>query len=127
MNVGCIPSKALLESSENYELATHHFDAHGINITGASFDLAKMLARKNGIVTKMTRGIEFLFRKNKVTWLKGHGSLAVKSANGWELDVAGEKISAKHVVIATGSKARHLPGIAIDQQKVCDNVGAGST
>lgn len=124
LNVGCIPSKALLESSENYEKAVAHLGEHGISVTGASFDLAKMLARKDAIVTKMTRGIEFLFRKNKVTWLKGHGKFSGRGAEGWQIAVGDEVILARHVVIATGSKARHLPGVPVDQHKVCDNIGA---
>nr|MCU0805678.1 FAD-dependent oxidoreductase [Burkholderiales bacterium] len=72
LNVGCIPSKALLASSEEYEKVLHHIGDHGISVTGASFDLAKMMARKEAIVSKMTKGVEFLFKKNKITWLKGH-------------------------------------------------------
>jgi dihydrolipoamide dehydrogenase len=124
LNVGCIPSKALLESSENYEKVTAKFADHGIAVTGASFDLAKMLGRKDAIVAKMTKGIEYLFRKNKVTWLKGHGRLVGRGADGWQVEVAGEVVAAKAVVIATGSKARHLPGVPVDQVRVCDNVGA---
>ncbi len=124
LNVGCIPSKALLESSENYEKTLHHLGEHGITVSGTSFDLTKMLARKDAIVTKMTRGIEFLFRKNRVIWLKGHGSFTGRSAEGWQLAAGDEAIVAKHVVIATGSKARHLSDVAVDQRKVCDNIGA---
>ncbi len=122
--VGCIPSKALLESSENYEKVTHKFADHGISVTGASFDLARMIARKDGIVEKMTKGIEFLFRKNKVTWIKGHASLQAKGATGYQIAVGGETISARSVVIASGSRARHLPGLAVDNVTVCDNIGA---
>jgi dihydrolipoamide dehydrogenase len=128
LNVGCIPSKALLASSEKYEEAAHHLGDHGIEVSGAKIDLAKMLARKDGIVTKMTKGIEFLFRKNKITWLKGHArftgendglvAIEVKTADGVQL------VDAKHVIIATGSRARHLPGIPVDNEIVCDNEGA---
>ncbi len=128
LNVGCIPSKALLASSEKYEEALHHLDEHGIQVGGAKIDLAKMIARKDGIVTKMTKGIEFLFRKNKITWLKGHArftgendgmvGLEVQTADGVQL------VDAKHVIVATGSKARHLPGVPVDNELVCDNVGA---
>jgi len=75
LNVGCIPSKALLASSEMFESMQHDAADHGIAVKGASVDVAKMMARKDGIVGKMTKGIEFLFRKNKITWLKGHGRL----------------------------------------------------
>jgi dihydrolipoamide dehydrogenase len=128
LNVGCIPSKALLASSEKYEEAAHHLGDHGIEVSGAKIDLAKMLARKDGIVTKMTKGIEFLFRKNKITWLKGHArftgesdglvAIEVKTADGVQ------RVDAKHVIVATGSRARHLPGLPVDNEIVCDNEGA---
>ena len=128
LNVGCIPSKALLESSEQYEHALHGLKEHGVSVTGASMDVAKMVARKDTIVAKMTAGIEFLFRKNKITWLKGHGKLVGAAAAGWSVEVVGdgpaEVVEAKHVVIATGSKARSLPGIPVDNDKICDNIGA---
>jgi dihydrolipoamide dehydrogenase len=124
LNVGCIPSKALLESSENYEKVVHKFADHGISASGVQFDLGKMMARKDRVVDKMTKGIEFLFRKNKINWLKGHGRIRGGAASGWEIDVAGETIGARSVVIATGSKARHLPGIPVDNKLVCDNIGA---
>jgi dihydrolipoamide dehydrogenase len=129
LNVGCIPSKALLASSEEFEKIQHHAEDHGITVKGASIDVAKMVKRKDDIVTKMTGGIQFLFRKNKVTLLKGYGSfagkegglfkVAVKAADGSVSEVIG-----KNVIIATGSKARHLPGIPVDNVTVCDNEGA---
>ncbi len=124
LNVGCIPSKAMLESSEHYEAATSKLGDHGITVTGAAFDLARMLARKDSIVGKMTQGIEFLFRKNKVTWLKGRGRLGTNNEDGWQVTVANEAVFARFVIIATGSKARHLPGVPVDQGLVCDNIGA---
>jgi dihydrolipoamide dehydrogenase len=123
LNVGCIPSKALLASSEEFEKASHHLDAHGITATGVKFDLAKMQARKAAIVTKMTKGIEFLFKKNKVTWLQGFGKL-VSGGDTYTIEAGKETVTAKHVIIATGSKARHLPGVAVDNDMVCDNEGA---
>ena len=127
LNVGCIPSKALLESSENYEKAQHHLKVHGISATGVKFDLATMLARKDGIVSKMTGGIAGLFKKNKVTWLQGHGRL-VEGGTTWKVEVKGDKgvevHEAKNVIIATGSKARHLPGIEVDGKLIADNEGA---
>jgi dihydrolipoamide dehydrogenase len=127
LNVGCIPSKALLQSSEHVEQVEHKFGDHGISASGVKVDLAKMQSRKDGIVNKMTKGIEFLFKKNKVTWLKGFGSF-VSAGDTVSIDVlqgdAKETVSAKHVIIATGSKARHLPGIAVDNINVCDNEGA---
>jgi dihydrolipoamide dehydrogenase len=128
LNVGCIPSKALLASSEKFEEAAHHLGDHGIEVSGAKVDLAKMQARKDGIVTKMTKGIEFLFRKNKITWLKGHARFAGESDGlvGIEVETADgvSRVDAKHVIIATGSKARHLPGLPVDNKIVCDNEGA---
>ena len=128
LNVGCIPSKALLASSEEFEKVAHHADRHGIMVKGASFDLSKMLARKDGIVSKMTKGIEFLFRKNKITWLKGHGRFTGEANGVVQLEVHGkdgtEAVVAKNVIVATGSKARHLPGVAVDNKIVCDNEGA---
>jgi len=123
LNVGCIPSKALLESSENYERVTHQFKAHGITATGVKFDLKTMLARKDAIVGKMTSGIAGLFKKNKVTWLQGHGKL-VSGGTTWKIEVEKEQVEAKNVIIATGSKARHLPGIPVDNKIICDNEGA---
>jgi dihydrolipoamide dehydrogenase len=128
LNVGCIPSKALLESSEQYEHALHGLAGHGITVTGAKVDLAKLLGRKDAIVAKMTKGIETLFRKNRIAWLKGHGRFVARDPGGWQLEVGGagaaETVAAKAVIVATGSKARHLPGVAVDQTIVCDNIGA---
>ena len=132
LNVGCIPSKALLESSENVEKIEHKFADHGIEVKGVSIDVAKMQARKDSIVSKNTKGIEFLFRKNKVTWLRGHGELAGKADGGYTIKVKGnegdkaaiESVTAKHVIIATGSKARHLPNVPVDNKIICDNEGA---
>ena len=121
--VGCIPSKALLESSENYERVLHQFKAHGITATGVKFDLKTMLERKDRIVGKMTSGIAGLFKKNKVTWLQGHGKL-LSGGTTWKIQVDSETVEAKNVIIATGSKARHLPGIPVDNQQICDNEGA---
>ncbi|WP_431018761.1 dihydrolipoyl dehydrogenase [Burkholderia cepacia] len=128
LNVGCIPSKALLASSEEFENASHHLTDHGITVDGVKIDVAKMLGRKDAIVEKMTSGIEFLFKKNKITWLKGHGKFTGKTDVGVQIEVSGEGetevVTAKNVIIATGSKARHLPGIQVDNKIVSDNEGA---
>src|SRR5712664_1147637 len=124
LNVGCIPSKALLESSENYERVLHRFKAHGITASGVALDLKTMQERKEKIVRQMTGGIAGLFRKNKVSWLKGHGKLVSASPSGARIDVDEEQFEAKNVIIATGSKARHLPGIPVDNKVICDNEGA---
>jgi len=124
LNVGCIPSKALLQSSENYHQVTDGFAQHGISVKGAAIDVATMMARKDKIVTQFTGGIKGLFRKNKVTFLPGHGRFSGKGAAGWLLDVGGEAVEAKQVIVATGSTPRGLPGVAVDNQLVCDNAGA---
>ena len=127
LNVGCIPSKALLESSENYERVAYKFGNHGISVTGAKIDVAKMQARKEKIVSQLTGGIEMLFKKNKITWLKGHGKFT-GGGEKYTLEVAGggaaEMVEANHVIVATGSTARHLPGIEVDNETICDNMGA---
>src|SRR4051812_30986455 len=110
LNVGCIPSKALLASSEEYEKASHHLEPHGITVSGVKMDIAKMQSRKDSIVTKMTKGIEFLFKKNKITWLQGFGRFA-KAGDTYTIEVMGEggkkeSVEAKHVIVATGSTAR---------------------
>src|ERR1700758_4005690 len=128
LNVGCIPSKALLASSEEFDKASHHLADHGISVENVTVDIAKMMARKEGIVEKMTKGIEFLFRKNKITWLKGHGKFVGKSDAGVQIEVSGEgeteTVVAKNVIIATGSKARHLPNVPVDNKLIADNEGA---
>jgi dihydrolipoamide dehydrogenase len=128
LNVGCIPSKALLASSEEFEKARHHLSDHGISVGEVAIDVAKMQARKDGIVSKMTKGIEYLFRKNKIAWLKGHGRLAGAADGFFRVEVSGagetQTSQARHVIIATGSRARHLPGLAVDNRLVCDNEGA---
>ena len=132
LNVGCIPSKALLASSEAYALVRDGYDAHGIDVDGVRIDVAKMQARKTSIVNRMTKGIEFLFRKNKVSWLKGFGRFAGHEGDVYRIEVSGEPadggqaqlVEARHVIIATGSKPRTLPGVPVDNRLVCDNVGA---
>ena len=128
LNVGCIPSKALLASSEEYEKASRHLEPHGITVGGVKIDIAKMQSRKDAIVTKMTKGIEYLFRKNKVAWLAGFGRFTGRDGEGYAIEVAGvnaaETVHAKHVIVATGSRARQLPGVAVDNETVCDNEGA---
>jgi dihydrolipoamide dehydrogenase len=126
-NVGCIPSKALLQSSENYEHAGHAFADHGIGVSGLTIDVKKMLARKDRVVAQNNDGILYLFKKNKIAFFHGFGSFAGKEGDLWKLAVAGSKpaeLTAKHVIIATGSKPRALPGVAIDNVRVLDNEGA---
>ena len=130
LNVGCIPSKALLASSHMFEDANSHFAGHGIELKSpATIDVAAMQARKNGIVDKMTKGIEFLFRKNKVTLLKGFGAFVGQADGLTQVQITAKDgstqiVSAKNVIIATGSQARHLPNIAVDNVTIADNEGA---
>src|SRR5205085_2557394 len=123
-NVGCIPSKALLQSSENYEEAAKHFGDHGIVVGNLSLDVAKMLARKDQVVKQNNDGIQFLFKKNKVTFFHGRGSFAGGSAGAWEIKVGDETITAKNVIVATGSNPRALPGAAFDEDRILSNDGA---
>jgi len=123
-NIGCIPSKALLQSSENYEHASHHFKDHGIEVRELSINLAQMLARKDKVVKQNNDGIAFLFKKNKVTFFHGRGSFAGKSDNGYEIKVNDEMIAGRHVIVATGSNPRALPSAAFDEKLVLSNDGA---
>ena len=123
LNVGCIPSKALLATSEEFEKVGKHLDAHGISVAGARIDIAKMQSRKDAIVTKMTKGVEFLFKKNKIAWLQGFGKF-VSGGEVYTIAVGAEQVTAKHVIVATGSKARHLPNVPVDNEIICDNEGA---
>lgn len=128
LNVGCIPSKALLESSENVERLEHKFAAHGITVEGMKFDVATMLARKDGIVTKLTQGIGYLFKKNKIASLHGHGKILGKNGDKWQVEVANgdvlEVVETKHIIIATGSNPRAFPGVPFDNKLILDNEGA---
>jgi dihydrolipoamide dehydrogenase len=127
-NVGCIPSKALLQSSENYEQAGHHFADHGIGIKGLSLDLARMLARKDTVVKQNNDGIAFLFKKNKVAFFHGRGSFVASGAGGTEIKVAAgdreQALVGKNVVVATGSTPRALPGVPFDEKLILSNSGA---
>src|SRR3954447_24656679 len=109
-NVGCIPSKALLQSSEHFEHAGKHFADHGINVKGLDLDLAKMLARKDTVVKQNNDGIVFLFKKNKVSFFHGRGSFvkavapgaASDSSGGYEIKVRDDALVGKHIILATG-------------------------
>ncbi|WKW11018.1 dihydrolipoyl dehydrogenase [Pseudogemmatithrix spongiicola] len=125
VNVGCIPSKALLSSSEHYEFALKHAKDHGIEIAGVQLNLQQMLKRKDDVVAQNTKGVEFLFKKNKVTWAKGVGTL--KAGNVVEvkaLDGALTTYRPKHVILATGSVPMQLPFLPFDEERVLSNVGA---
>ena len=126
-NVGCIPSKALLQSSEHYEHAGKHFAEHGINVKGLELDLAKLVGRKDNVVKQNNDGILYLFTKNKVSFFHGRGSFVKAAEGGYEIKVAGkeeESITGKHIIVATGSNARALPGTPFDEVNVLSNDGA---
>ena len=126
-NIGCIPSKALLQSSEHYDHAAHHFADHGIGLKDLSVDIGKMLGRKDAIVKQNNDGILYLFKKNKVTFLHGRASFVKAAGAAYEIAVGADKpesISAKHVIVATGSNPRALPGAAFDEENILSNDGA---
>ena len=126
-NVGCIPSKALLQSSEHFEQAGHHFAEHGIGLKDLSIDVPKMLARKDTVVKQNNDGILYLFKKNKVSFFHGRGSFVKAVDSGYEIKVSGaaeESIVAKQVIVATGSNARALPGVPFDEELILSNDGA---
>ena len=126
-NVGCIPSKALLQSSEHFEHAREHFAEHGISTGTVKMDVAQMVARKDGVVKQNNDGILYLFKKNKVTFFHGRASFVGKSDAGYELQVSGDKpetLQAAQVIVATGSNARALPGTPFDEETVLSNDGA---
>lgn len=120
LNVGCIPSKALLQSSENYHAAAHDFATHGIDIAGIKLNLAQMQKRKAGIVEANVKGVEYLFKKNGITWLKGLG----KVEGTGRLTVDGKPVTAKHIVIAAGSDSAGLKGVEVDEKVIVTSTGA---
>jgi dihydrolipoamide dehydrogenase len=120
LNIGCIPSKALLHSSEVFEETTHHLAEQGIIVGQVGLDLAKMQARKGEVVSANVKGVEFLFKKNKVTWLKGEGRIAAPGV----VNVAGTDYAAKSIVIATGSESTPLKGVEVDEKRIVTSTGA---
>lgn len=125
VNVGCIPSKALLQSSEHYEWLRLHAAEHGIKVDGATIDLPAMMARKTEVVAQNTKGVEFLFRKNKITWAKGFGTL--RAGNIIDVQAADGTVTSWHgksIIIATGSVPVELPFLKFDERRVLSNVGA---
>ena len=126
-NVGCIPSKALLQSSENFEQAGHHFADHGIGLTNLTMDVSKMHARKATVVKQNNDGILYLLKKNKVAFFHGKGAFEKATDAGYEISVTGDKpdsLTAKHVIVATGSSARTLPGAPFNEETILSNDGA---
>ena len=123
-NVGCIPSKALLQSSENFDHAGHAFADHGIGLKDLSIDVKKMLARKDAVVKQNNDGILYLLKKNKVSFFHGRGAFAKAVAGGYEVTAGEETVVGKHVIVATGSSARALPGTPFDEAQILSNDGA---
>ena len=133
-NVGCIPSKALLQSSEHFEQAGHHFADHGIGLSNLTVDVAKMIGRKDTVVKQNNDGILYLFKKNKIAFFHGRGSFLKASPEGYEISVspstssgradANEIVVGKQIIIATGSNARALPGAVFDEENILSNDGA---
>jgi dihydrolipoamide dehydrogenase len=123
-NVGCIPSKALLQSSEHFEHAGHAFADHGIGLKDLSIDVKKMLGRKDAVVKQNNDGILYLFKKNKISFFHGRGAFVKATDAGWEISVGGEALVGKQVVVATGSSARPLPGVPFDEEHILSNDGA---
>jgi dihydrolipoamide dehydrogenase len=119
LNIGCIPSKALLQSSENYTQATKHYAEHGILIDGVKIDLAQMQKRKGEVVTANVNGVAFLFKKNKVTWLKGEGRITAPG----RVAVDGTEYDTKSIVIATGSESMPLPGVEVNERTIVTSTG----
>jgi dihydrolipoamide dehydrogenase len=126
-NVGCIPSKALLQSSEHFDQAGHHFADHGIGLSNLTMDIAKMQGRKDTVVKQNNDGILYLLKKNKVSFFHGRGSFVKAAEGGYEIAVVGaanENLTGKHIVLATGSNARSLPGALFDEETILSNDGA---
>lgn len=124
LNVGCIPSKALLHSSHLFEEAAEHFDVHGIEVSKPKVNLEKMMARKDKVVEANVKGVEFLFKKNKVTYVKGAGEItSPTSVKVALLDGGEETLTTKNIVIATGSEVTPLPGVEIDEEKIVSSTG----
>ena len=123
-NVGCIPSKALLQSSEHFEHAREHFGEHGISTGEVTIDVAKMLGRKEVVVKQNNDGILYLFKKNKITFFHGRGSFVAAKDGLYTIKAGDEEITAKHVIVATGSNARALPGAPFDEEQILSNDGA---
>ncbi|WP_262690785.1 dihydrolipoyl dehydrogenase [Kordiimonas aestuarii] len=125
LNVGCMPSKALLNASHLYHEAAHDLGKFGITTKGVSFDLKEMMAAKDKIVDGLTGGIEFLFKKHKITWFKGTGRMTAKDSIEVDLNDGGkETIKTKNTIIATGSDVASLPGVEIDEKKIVSSTGA---
>ncbi len=125
LNVGCIPSKALLTSSHHFDSASHDLARHGVKIGGVELDLAALMSHKDKVVADNTKGIEFLFKKNKVAYIQGAGKIKAPGSVEVTLNAGGaETLSAKNILIATGSDVMGLPGLEIDEKRILSSTGA---
>ena len=125
LNVGCIPSKALLHSSEIFETAKHHGEEHGLVTKDVKLGLSKLMGRKDKVVDELTKGIAFLFKKNKVKHFEGHGVIMGKGQVAVRIEGANtESLTAKNIMIATGSSVAELPGVEIDEKRIVSSTGA---
>lgn len=120
LNIGCIPSKALLHASEKYEEVAHHLGDFGVEVKGVGLNLKAMMGHKDKVVEANTKGVEFLFKKNKIDWLKGEATIPAPG----QVKVGSDAYAAKHIIIATGSDVAALPGIVIDEKKIVSSTGA---
>src|ERR1700712_2336391 len=125
LNVGCIPSKSLLNNSHLYHQILHDTKKRGIDVGDVKLNLTQMLKAKDESVTGLTKGVEFLFKKNKVDYIKGTGAFVAQNTIAVNLIVGGEtQVRAKNIVIATGSESTPFPGLEIDEKKVITSTGA---
>merc|ERR1719356_515742 len=125
LNVGCIPSKSLLHNSHLYHMAKHDLDARGIKVSGGELDLDKMMKNKEKAVAMLTKGIEMLFKANKVDYAVGHGTVTGPGSVKVVLNAGGEQsIQAKNIMLATGSEVMSLPGIELDEKQIVSSTGA---
>jgi len=125
LNIGCIPSKALLQSSELFEQARHGLARHGVKVAGVDLDLPAMMAQKDKVVADNVAGVAFLFKKNKIDWIKGRGRFAAPGRMEVALNAGGtESVETRHILIATGSEAMPLPGLAMDEKRIVSSTGA---
>jgi dihydrolipoamide dehydrogenase len=122
--VGCIPSKAVLQSSENYEHARHGLARHGVKVSGVELDLAQLHRHKDSVVKASNDGIAYLFRKNKIAFFHARGSFVKAGPEGYEIQAGSDALVARHVVVATGSLPRPLPGAEFDEALILSNTGA---
>ncbi len=125
VNVGCIPSKALLQSSEKYDEARHGLGVHGVKVAGVELDLKTMMGHKDKVVADNTNGVAYLFKKNKIDWIRGMGRIAAADTVAVALNDGGSStLKTKHIVIATGSDVMPLPGVVIDENRIVSSTGA---